>query len=98
MIQGFECKIKVKPLTDWVQQEETDKQCPVCLMKPLVEYYIGTLEKQKATKQLQELQNAWEKAEVLTIAKTMDRIKSEVGDNLKDELIALDCFAQSYEE
>jgi hypothetical protein len=98
MIEGFECQIKVRPIEDWVQDKETDKHCPPCLMKPLVEYYIGILGKGKASKQLNELEKAWEKAELLTIAKTMDKIKSEVGDDLKEELLAYDCYAQSFEE
>ena len=96
-IEGFTCAIRVQPMEKWVQKTD-GRQCPVCLLKPLVQLYINGLYEAKAEKQLTDLERVWSEAEVLTIAKTMDKIKSEVGDTLKKELVTYDCFAQSYEE
>lgn len=100
-IEGFECAIKVKPIVDWVQEED-EKVCRPCLIKPLANYYLGTLQESKAEPKVGELvknlEKAWKSADLLTIAKELDKIKSEVGDDLRKELVALDCFTQSYEE
>lgn len=96
-IEGFTCRIKVIPVEEWVQQEN-EERCNPCLIKPLAERYLGTLEDAKADKQINHLQDAWESGDVLTIARAMDKIKSEVGETLKQELIAADCFTQSYED
>jgi len=99
-IEGFECAIKVKPIVDWVQEED-EKVCHSCLIKPLVSYYLGTLQESvdpKAKEMEESIKKAWESADLLTIAKELDKIKKEVGDNLRRELVALDCFTQSYKE
>ena len=100
MIEGFECAIKVKLIVDWVQEED-EKVCRPCLIKPLANYYLGTLQEStepKAGELAKNLEKAWESADLLTIAQELDKIKSEVGDDLRKELVALDCFTQSYEE
>ena len=95
MIEGFNCAIKVKPIVDWVQEED-EKVCHPCLIRPLANYYLGVLqESEEAGEQVKNLEKAWESADLLTIAKELDKIKGEVGDQLKKDLIELDCFAQS---
>ncbi len=96
MIEGFSCNREIKPIADWVK-EESPERCPPCLVKPLASNYLGALQDAKADSQIAMLNKAWETANVLTIAEALDTIKSEVGDNLKQELLELDCFAQSYE-
>lgn len=95
-IDGFTCKQNVKPVEDWVQDQNA-KQCPVCVLRPTAEYYMGILQKANRPEQLKKLEEAWSSQEVLTIARTMDRIKAEVGEDLKKDLITIDCFAQSFE-
>jgi hypothetical protein len=96
-LEGFTCKREVKPLETWMQEKE-DEFCHSCLTKPLASQYLGILEKGGASEQTTKLREAWGTADVLTIARTMDIIKTEVGDDLKKELVAIDCFAQSYKE
>jgi len=96
-MEGFSCQIKVQPLAEWVKKED-GKTCPVCVLAPLVQFYMGSLEDVKANDHLANLKKAWEGGDPLTITETMDRIKSEVGDTLKQELVSYDCMAQSYEE
>ena len=101
MIEGFDCAIKVKPIVEWVQDED-EKVCHPCLIKPLATYYLGALQDNKTDPKAGELvrglEKAWESADLLTIAKELDKIKKEVGDNLRKDLLTLDCFTQSYEE
>lgn len=101
MIEGFECQRKVKPVTNWVEEED-GKVCHPCLISPLADYYLGTLRKNtadpKAEQMIKNLEKAWESKNILTIAQELDKIKNEVGDDLRKELVTLDCFAQSYEK
>jgi len=99
-IEGFECAIKVKPIADWVEEQD-EEVCHPCLIKPLVSYYLGTIKESddpKAKEAADSIKKAWDSADILTIAKELDKIKKEVGDNLRKELMTLDCFTQSYKE
>lgn len=101
MIKGFSCNREVKPMSEWVEEQD-EKSCHPCLVKPLVSYYLGALQDSKADPKAKEmarnLEKAWESGNVLTITKELDNIKKVVGDTLREELVTLDCFAQSYEE
>ena len=94
-IEGFTCGIKVIPMAEWVEIED-EQECHPCLIAPLAGHYAGILEEAKATPQMDELQKAWDSEDVLTIAKALDTIKKEVGEDLKNELEILDCFTQSF--
>lgn len=99
-IEDFTCTIKVKPITKWVEEQD-EKSCHPCLIKPLAGYYMGTLQENKsdpkAGEMAKKLEKAWESSDVLTIAQALDSIKTEVGDDLHKELMSLDCFAQTYQ-
>ncbi|KKM20469.1 hypothetical protein LCGC14_1645210 [marine sediment metagenome] len=96
-MDDFECKIKVKPIFEWVNGEPVDeKDCPPCLIAPLSSYYLATLEDAGEAKLAGELKVLFEKGEVLTIAEKLDSIKTDVGDALSKQLRNLDCFAQSF--
>lgn len=97
MLDDFVCQIKVKPVKEWVQEQDPDI-CHSCLMKPLASYYMGILKEANAEAQAQKLEEAWNTEDVLTIARTMDIIKDEVREDLKKDLIAIDCFTQNYKE
>ncbi|MFH0712374.1 MAG: hypothetical protein V2A55_00730 [Candidatus Jorgensenbacteria bacterium] len=95
LTEGFTCNLKAKPMEEWVQEKD-EKECRPCMIAPLASHYAGSLEDAKAEPQLTTLKQAWETEDVLTIAKAMDTIKGEVGEDLKNELLTLDCFAQSF--
>jgi hypothetical protein len=95
--QACECE-KTKSLAEWIEQPEAPDHCPPCILKPLAESYLGTLEEAKATEQIAKLEEAWAGSDPLTIAKVMDNIKSEVGEPLRKDLEALDCQAQCFRE
>ena len=86
-------------MVDWVQEED-DKVCHPCLLKPLADYYLGVLKEAtdpQAPEAISSLEKVWDSTDVLTIAKELYRIKSVVGDNLRKDLEELDCFTQSFE-
>ncbi len=97
-VEEFVCKRPVKPVKDWLEGGEKDGNCPPCLIKPLAEMYLGTLEEHGVKDQAKELQKAWDTGDALTIAETMDNIKSAVGDTIKNHLVKLDCMAQSHKD
>jgi len=96
--EAFTCNINVRPVVDWLQGGEVEGNCPPCLIKPLTEMYLGTLKEAKATAQVKSLKKAWKSGDALTIAETLDTIKTEVGDNLKKDLVTFDCMAQSHKD
>lgn len=99
-IEGFTCTRKIELLETWVDREDPDS-CHPCLIPPLASYYLGVLQEAGAMAQSKELEQVYSldsANKVLTIAKTLDKIKSEVGDDLKKKLMTLDCFAQSYKD
>jgi hypothetical protein len=94
-IEGFTCECEVKTMSDWIKEEDPE-QCHICLIEPTASAYIGTLEDAGAKDQIKSLEESWQSNNPLTIAEQLDKIKQEVGDDLKKELITLDCFAQSF--
>ena len=93
-IEGFICKLKnIKPIEEWAQVD--NEQCPSCTIAPLASFYLGVLERAGADEQVAELKRVYEQGDLLTICKTMDTIKGQVGEALEKELKDLDCFAQS---
>lgn len=94
-MKDFECTIDVKPVTDWVKEDDPEK-CPPCLIAPLSSYYLGALEEGGETKLAAELKEVFDKGDILTISKKLDSIKSNVGEALRKQLRNLDCFAQTF--
>ena len=95
-MDDFKCTITPKPVEQWIQQEETPEHCPPCLLQPLGDMYVGVLEEASAVDQIASLKEAWKSKDALTIARAMDKIKTEVGEPLKNKLIDLDCMTQSF--
>ncbi len=96
-MKDFQCNLKtVKPIAEWV--EENDKEsCHPCLINPLTSFYMGILEKSGETELAARLKKTYEESgDILTISKELDKIKSEVGEVLRQELRDLDCYAQSF--
>jgi len=91
---NFSCNINIKPLEEWLQQPEAPDHCPPCLITPLAEMYLDALKGDKRA--AASLKRAWETGDALTIAAAMDKIKGEVGDDLRNQLRSLDCQAQSF--
>lgn len=101
-IEGFKCTITPKPVAAWLQEEKPEdqsgKNCHICRISPLANFYLGVLEEAQASDQIKTLETAHASGNGLTIAQALDKIKSEVGDTLRKDLEELDCFAQCFEE
>lgn len=94
----LDCKITVRPVTTWLsEQEDTEQECRTCLIAPLAGYYASLLEDQHP-ELFKSLEDKWESGDPLTIAKELDRIKNEVGEDLKNYLKSLDCVTQTFEK
>jgi hypothetical protein len=89
----------LKPMSEWlVEPDQENEQCHECIIRPIAEYYLGALEEENAEDQIKQLEDAWVSEDLLTIGKTMDKIKEEVGEPLKKRLANYDCFAQTYKK
>jgi hypothetical protein len=97
-MEDFVCKTPPKPVEQWIMQEETKEHCPPCLLQPLGDMYVGVLEEASAKEQIDSLKEAWKSKDALTIARALDRIKTEVGEPLKNKLLDLDCITQSFKQ
>jgi hypothetical protein len=97
--EKFKCSLShVASIEDWVNRGEQNGNCPPCLIKPLASYYVGVLEEAHLADKAESLKSVFEAGDILTIAQTMDKIKSEVESELKEKLKDFDCMAQSFKE
>jgi len=94
-IEDFVCQRQVRPIENWIE-DETEEKCNSCLLSPLAGYYLGELQDAGEDKLAKELENIFAEGDVLTIAKKLDSIKSVVGEPIRQNLLNLDCLAQSY--
>ena len=99
LIRDFKCPLsEVQSIEEWMEKGETGTDCPPCLIAPLSSYYLGTLREAGEDKLATELEETFNKGDLLTIAKKLDNIKGEVGEALRAELKDLDCFAQVFKQ
>jgi len=99
MIEGFRCPIeKIKSVEEWANGTETEENCPPCLMAPLASMYLQNLRSAKEDGLADKLEQVFEQGDLLTIAKFLDNIKSDVGEPLRNDLRELDCFAQVHKQ
>ena len=98
-LDDFQCKIKVRPVEEWFNDEQAAKEgCPPCLIAPLSGYYLGTLEAAGETAVAAALKQSFADGDILTIVRKLDSIKTDVGEALSKQLRNLDCFAQSFKQ
>lgn len=98
--EEFTCPLStVESLEDYFAKEfGPGGECRPCRVRPLASLYLGVLERVGDTKGAAELTAAYERQDILTIARAMDNIKSGAKEPIRKELRNLDCFAQSYQE
>lgn len=94
----FKCEITVQPMGKWIREKPVDpNDCRKCVVAPVAGMYAGALEDAGNKPLRSKLENAWNKADPLTICDALDSIKSQVGDaSLRQQLVTFDCMAQSY--
>lgn len=98
-LEPLSCDLKVvDSIEKWVKDESENGPCRHCLLAPLASQYAGALIEVGDEKRQKELETDWDSGDILTVAKRLDTIKSEVGEDLKRYLRSLDCMAQSFQE
>jgi hypothetical protein len=98
MLEDFQCSLpQLQQLAKWFAARDPEL-CRPCVLRPLAQWYLNTLESAGDTAHAEELKQSFAGGDVLTVAKTMDKIKKSVGDNLRADLQNLDCFAQSFKD
>jgi len=92
------CPVELKPMKDWVQEEDPKGICRECLLAPVLQWYREELNDKGHTKFVEELDQIAHEAEVLplTLCEKLDTIKSEVEESLRERLEEFDCAAQAY--
>ena len=98
MLDDFTCPLpSTKPVEKWLSEEDA-AHCHSCLLSTLASYYVGALEGANQQELANTLKRVFEGGDVLTIGRTLDNIKRDVGDKLRQDLKKLDCMAQTQEE
>ena len=95
---GNQCPIEIKPMAQWVQEEDPKGICRECLLAPVLQWYREELNNKGHTKFVNELDQIAHAAEVLPLqlCEAFDKIKGEVEKPLRERLEEFDCAAQAY--
>jgi hypothetical protein len=91
------CPIQLKPMAEWVGEEDKNGLCRECLLGPVVQWYRDTLQENKKESMAAELSDLTEAATPLQLCEKLDTIKGEVEESLRERLLDFDCAAQTYE-
>jgi len=96
---GEKCPVELKPMAQWVQEEDPRGICRECLLGPILQWYREELNEKGYSKFIEELDTIARAAEVLPLqlCEELDKIKSEVEEPLRERLEEFDCAAQAYE-
>lgn len=93
------CPVELKPMAEWVVEEDPRGICRECLLAPVLQWYRDELKQRGHAEKALKLEELAKKAEdlPLQVCKEFDKIKSEVEEPLRERLLDFDCAAQSYE-
>jgi len=99
MSEGGKCPIELKPMADWIQEEDPKGICRECLLAPVLQWYREELVEKGYSKFTAELDTIARAAETLPLqlCENLDKIKSEVEESLRERLEEFDCAAQTYD-
>jgi hypothetical protein len=102
----FDCKANLKPMKDWIQEEDPKKDhptyCRPCMLAPVVQWYRDTLKEQGKPEMAIDLEKTVNQSDgtadeiALTICEKLDTIKESVEDTLRERLKDFDCAAQAF--
>jgi hypothetical protein len=99
VLEDFKCPLsQVDSLEEWFSDHDAEEECRPCTLSALASLYVGHLEEVGENEKAEELKLVYEQGNILTIAKTMDRIKADVEEPIKRNLKKLDCFSQTFTE
>lgn len=93
-----ECPIDLKPMADWVEEEDPTGFCRECVVGPVVQWYTDELETRGQTTLAQELNEVatGDDSTYSEICEKLDNIKKQADKSLKDRLLEFDCAAQTF--
>jgi len=96
-MEETEVKTEVKPLAEWLQEEEKDGECRPCGIAVILGDYQKVLEAggyPEFSQEIAEALSADEDDPILQVAQVMDKAKEKVDDELRGFLLELDSLAQ----
>lgn len=94
-----ECPVEIKPMLDWVKEDDPKGICRSCLLGPVLQWYHEELDAKGHHDLAFELEKLSRQADELPLqlCETFDKIKGEVEEPLRERLLEFDCAVQSYE-
>ena len=97
--EKVKCLVDIKPMAEWIKEEDPRGICRECLLGPVLQWYHEELEAKGHSEQAHELEKIAQQADELPLqlCKKFDTIKNEVEESLRERLLEFDCAAQSYE-
>lgn len=100
MTDDLKCNLpSIEKMAPWLDGEkEGDENCRTCCIQPASSWYLQELQDAGESAHVKELQDVFKKGDILTIAKKLDSIKSDVGEALREKLERFDCLCQSFEQ
>lgn len=98
MAEEAKCPVELKPMVQWIQEEDPRGICRSCLLGPVLQWYHEELEARGHSDKAHELEKLAQQADELplTLCKEFDRIKGVVEEPLRERLKDFDCATQSF--
>jgi len=91
------CPVELKPMAEWVVEEDPRGTCRECLLGPVLQWYRDTLQENNKKALANELSALTETATPLQICEKLDIIKTVVEESLRERLKDFDCATQSFD-
>jgi hypothetical protein len=93
------CPIDLKPMADWVVEEDPQGICRECLLAPPLQWYRDELESRGLISLAKGLEDIAREAETfpLKLCQEFDRIKGAVEEPLRERLLDFDCAVQTWQ-
>jgi hypothetical protein len=95
------CPVELKPMSDWIQEDDPEN-CRPCMLGVVAQWYTDELKSQGRSDLASPLEHLAEKTDVnnaeqvLTLCQEFDKIKDTVEDPLRDRLKEFDCSTQAF--
>lgn len=97
-LEEFVCPLPRLPSMETWIKGGGETECRPCLLAPITSYYVSTLREAGKDKMAEDLTQAFESSEPLTICKKLDSIKNSVGEPIKNKLEKYDCLCQTFKD
>lgn len=93
-----ECPIDLKPMADWIQEDDPSGFCHECVLGPVVQWYSDELNSRGQPQLARELNQlaVGDDSTYLEICEKFDTIKKHADEALRERLLEFDCAAQTF--